>query len=86
MLITESTATFLAALTTLLMFGGLIVHICLPHNWQTWGVWMGISLLGIPAFLILGGIVVAYPWLIAVAVPLIFWKAKRLRKPPDGGE
>lgn len=81
MYLTESTATFLATVSTLLIFGGLIVHICLPHRWQTWGVWLGISLLGIPGFVILAGIIVAYPWLLVVAVPLVGWGAnKRKRK------
>ena len=85
MLVTESTANLLATATTLLVFGGLIVHTCFPHRWQTWGVWMGISLRGIPALLLLAATVIAYPWLVAAFVPLVMWSGKKLRKPKGGG-
>lgn len=57
---------------TLLALGGLVVYVCFPVAWRTPGVWLATSLLGIPALILLAGLIAAYPPLLVLALIVAF--------------
>jgi len=56
---------------TLLIFGMLIL-LQLPTRWQTWSVYLSLSLVGIPLFLLAIGAMVAYPALFVLLLLVAF--------------
>lgn len=56
----------------LLALGFFIVEICLPVQWRTWGVWLMVSLVGIPAGLLVVAAFAAWPPLIILALIIAF--------------
>ena len=55
-----------------LVAGFFIVEICFPLSWRTRGVWLLTSLVGIPAFLGLIALAVAWPPLFVLFLILAF--------------
>lgn len=56
----------------LLALGYLIVEICFPVQWRTKGVWLLMSLAGIPAGLLVLAAFAAHPPLIILALIVAF--------------
>lgn len=56
----------------LLALGFFVVEICFPIEWRTKGVWMATSFIGIPAFLLLITLAIAWPPLFVLGLIVAF--------------
>lgn len=51
---------------------GILVILQFPTRWQTWPVYLIISFVGIPAFLLIAGAMIAYPPLFVLMLIVAF--------------